>query len=178
MKPGNKGKSIEAHKQDGTFRADRHGDGTPLLQMGRVRPNPSAHLSDQAKAHFEALVDELWEAGVLDGADRALVELAAIEAATIEQCNDILAGGLTRSVIRGGYNGSEEREIVEVHPMVSVREAAMKHQRQLLELLGIGPAARADLASRGIKGKQPEQAIPAVAKFAEARSRLRAVGNE
>jgi len=176
MKPGPKGKSTEAHMRDGTLRSDRHAS-TPVLSGGRARPNPSDHLSERAKYHFAALVDELWEAGILDGADRGLLELAAIEAETIEVCNGTLAGGLTRIVIRGGYNGSEERELVEVHPFVGVRETAMKHQRQLLELLGIGPAARAGLANAGIKGKAPDQSIPAVAKFSDARAKLRAVGD-
>ena len=177
MKPGPKPKSTEVHKREGTLRKDRHAS-TPVINAGRIRPLPSQHLSERAKTHFDALVNELWDAEILDGADRALVELAAIEAATIEQCNDALAGGLTRTVIRGGYNGSEERELVEVHPMVAVREAAMKHQRQLLELLGIGPAARASLANAGIKVKAPDKSIPAVAKFSQARARLRAVGDE
>ena len=123
------------------------------------RPKPSDHLSTCAKGHFRRFVDELSEAGILNKADRSLIELAAIEAATIEQCNVALRDGLMRTITRGGYNGSNEREVSEINPMVAVREAAMKHQRQLLEQLGIGAAARAAIKKppakglRGIGGK-------------------------
>lgn len=161
MKPGPKGKSTEQHRAEGTLRSDRHAS-TPLLERGRVRPEPSAHLSESAREQFEILVDELWEAGILDGADRALVELAAIEAATIAECNEVLDGGLTQKVVRGGYNGSDERTLVEVHPLVSVRERAMKSQAGYLDRLGIGPAARAGLANSGVKGRAPKKTLPGV----------------
>jgi phage terminase small subunit len=81
-KTGRPSKSTEEHKRDGTLRAGRHSD-TPLLSGGRAKPTAPAHLSKSEKAHFRAIVKELWDGNILDKADRKMIELAAIESATI-----------------------------------------------------------------------------------------------
>jgi len=165
---GRPAKPVEQKQAEGTVRArDRQ---TALLVGGRGTPKPSAYLTKGQMARFAALVKELTAAGYLDLADRGMLELAAIEEDNVDLCNrSVDKNGV---VILGAMGGPI------TNPAVIARAKSLSSLRQLYAELGIGPASRARMQNLGMKGREPSNDIPAVAKFAEARSRLRAVGDE
>jgi P27 family predicted phage terminase small subunit len=160
---------VEQKRAEGTLRAKD--SQVALVVGGRGAPKPSAYLTKSQQKRFRALVAELADADFLDYADRGMIELAAIEEDNIAECNRFIdANGV---VITGGMGGTI------ANPAVTKRAQSITSLRQLYAELGIGPASRARLQNLGIdKGKPPEKGIPSVAKFAEARARLRAVGDE
>lgn len=166
-------KSAEQHRRDGTARKDRHSD-TPLLVGGRVKPVAPKRLSKLERKHFSDIVDELWNGNIIDKADSRMIELAAIQGATIEHCcKDIDKRGYSVTVEKGGYQGAPLRESVEINPSVGIRDKAISSQRQILDLLGIGPSARARLGNAGFKGREPAKEVPGLATV----RRLRAVSD-
>jgi len=149
-------KSVEQHRADGT----KGKSILPLVVGGRAKPNPAAYLDAESQAFFVALVDELWESGILDAADRGMIELAAMELAVVAACNrDIAENGMSIDQVRGGYNGSEERTVREPNPMVPMRGRSMMHLRQLYAEIGVGAASRARLSGMGVKGRAPGNEI-------------------
>jgi len=174
---GRPAKATEQHLREGTLRGVH--SQTPLLNGGRDRPKPSTHLSKSVKKHFKRFVKELWDGGVLDKSDRAMIELAAIEASLIDECNsDIELRGMNVEVVRGGYNGSDERTLYEPNPSVTMRAHAMTHLRQLLGELGIGPASRARLANSGVKRPGAKKFIPGMDEVGKKREALRRAAGE
>lgn len=159
-------KSTEQHNREGTIKRTRQAS-TPLTIGGRKKPTPPTYLSKDAKRFFRQYVNELWEGNVLDKADRAMVLLAAIDTELIAGAYaDVELRGRTVKQIRGGYNGSEEREVEEANPNVAILDRAIARLRQTLRELGIGPSARASLNNAGVGGRTPATTIPALAAFA------------
>jgi phage terminase small subunit len=108
-------------------------------------------------------VHELQEGNLLDSADRGMIELAAVQADILAQCNAALAESLTITVTRGTYRGEGGYTTEETSPFFKMRQDAAKELRQLYGELGIGPGARASLANSGSKaGKKPAQVLPGV----------------
>jgi P27 family predicted phage terminase small subunit len=111
-------------------------------------------LSDAAKKRFRVLCRELKAAGILDTADRGMVELAAIEEATVIQCETAIAGeGL---VVTGAMGGPI------TNPAVTIRAKSLNHLRQLYAEIGIGPSSRARFQNLGIKGAEPAKTLRGV----------------
>jgi P27 family predicted phage terminase small subunit len=155
-------KSIEQHKAEGTLRSSRHSK-TPLLNGDRTVPSCPEHLSGSARAAWSMLIADLWDAGVLDSSDNSLVVAAAVHyGRAIDAGLDINRRGLYIEEEVGGYNGSEVRIKSTPNPSVAMERASLAEYRQLCDKLGIGPGARAALASLGFKGKRPAQVLPGV----------------
>jgi P27 family predicted phage terminase small subunit len=152
MPRGRPPKSVEQKQAEGTLRAaDKQ---TPQIHGGRKQPRPSAHLSDEARKRFRVLCRELKAAGILDTADRGMVELAAIEEATIIECEaEISNHGL---VVLGAMGGPI------TNPAVTIRAKSLNHLRQLYAEIGIGPSSRARFQNLGIKGAGPAQTLRGV----------------
>ena len=155
-------KPIEQRKAEGTLRPDRHG-AAPLLIGGRTKPKPSPYLTTAQKREFRRFVREYDRDGnLLDAADGPMIDIWAIEASVVVECNKALESGLTHEVVRGGKDGREERIVTELSPLLKAREDALSKLRLLCVEFGIGPVARATLAARGVQGKKPSQALPGV----------------
>lgn len=155
-------KSIEQHRAEGTLRRDRQAT-TPLVVGGRKKPTPPSYLSKEAKRYFRQYVNELWDGNVLDKADRSMILLAAIDTELVALAyTDVEQRGRTIVQIRGGYNGSEEREVEESNPNVAILANTIARLRQTLRELGIGPSARASLRNAGAEGRKPGQTLPGV----------------
>jgi len=129
MRPGPLPKPIEERKADGTMRSSYAS--VPLVVGGRKPPRPSAYLTAAQNREFRRLVRELKDSGLLDSADRGLLELTAIEVATLAECNQHLEEGLTILVTRAGYNGAPAREVEEPSPYLKMREDAVNKLRYI-----------------------------------------------
>lgn len=172
---GRPAKPVESHLREGTIPHTKAGWTTPLVLGGRERPVASDSLDEASRYEFDRLVDELWESNILDKADRAMIELAAITLAEVAALTaDIEARGRIVKQRRGGQNGGKIHMVHEANPAVAMRTAAMNHARQLLRELGIGPSARAGLAGQGVKGKAPSAAVPGMDDIAKKREQMKA----
>jgi P27 family predicted phage terminase small subunit len=131
---GRKPKPVELHRQEGTYRADRHGKPSPASDL--VKPKPPAGLFREALAVRRELVCELERVGTLHSADRHLIELAAVAVGRMRQARALIAKeGLTARGDRGSV----------VHPAVRVELSAMRELRALLSELGLSPTSRSRL---------------------------------
>lgn len=165
---GRKPKPIEQKMRDGTLRP-RDIARTPLVVGGRTNPKPSTYLTKLQKKQFRRLVAELKTSGILDAADRGMVELAAIEEANIIECNAAVecdGAFIEHKSDRGAISIRE-------HPAIASRRQSLNGLRQLYGELGIGPASRARLKTSGVESKAPRQNIPGIARAIE----LKVVGN-
>ncbi len=145
MARGRTPKPIEQKIREGTLQSrDKK---TPLVIGGRELPKPSEHLSDIEKDRFHAIVESLKDSGILDTADRGMIELAAMEEANIVECNTLLAehdAFIEHTQDRGATN------LVE-HPAKASKRKSIQALRQIYAEIGIGPASRARLKGLGVE---------------------------
>lgn len=153
---GRPSKATEVHAREGTLKTT-HAQ-TPLLIGGRVKPKPPEWLHGEARKAYTAMVNDLWKAGILDKVDASLIVSAATcMGEIVDATKDIEKNGLT---IRGAMGG------VVKNPSVTVRQQARAEFRQLSDLLGIGPSARARLANMGVKNPETgKDNVPGVQEF-------------
>lgn len=141
-------KPIEQKISEGTLRPrDKQ---TPLVVGGRELPKPSSYLTRLEKQRFRAIVKTLESSGILDKADRGMIELAAMEEANIIDCNRMIAdkGIVITSVSARGY----EKDIP--NPAIVLKQRSIQSLRLLYAEIGIGPSSRARLRGLGIVQKE------------------------
>lgn len=156
-------KAIEQHIRDGTLSSE-HPAKTPLVVGGRKKPECPKHLPRAAKKFFLAVVEDMWEAGVLDHADTPLVITAAeFWGSAMQAAKDIKKHGQVIEVTRGARDGAVGYIVREKNPSVQILHEALMQFRQCCDLLGIGPSARARLAGLGVKSKALEKEVPGIA---------------
>jgi P27 family predicted phage terminase small subunit len=160
-RPGRPNKSTEQHKRDGTL-GTRQKAKTPLLVGGRKRPRaPKEFLKgSNSRYAFNALVKDLWDGGILDKGDKAIIVAAAMlydQAMQAQECIELL--GYAYKETRGARDGKKGYKTVVVNPAVREQRAALVEYTKICDALGVGPSARARLANSGIKGKTPAQEI-------------------
>ncbi len=167
-------KPIEKHIKEGTL-TTRQKAKTPTIIGGRKKPTCPTHLKGSARAAYRLIINDLWDAGILDKADRTLIATAAMHyGAAIEAQEKVDKYGLMYQVTRGARDGSKGYKVIEPNPAVKILRDSLGEFRQCCDLLGIGPSARARLAHLGVKGKSPTQEIAGLSTAA----RLRAVPDE
>lgn len=161
MRTGRPPKSTEEHRAEGTLRS-RHSK-LPLLVGGRKKPRCPAHLTGAARDAFRLIVKDLFEAGILDSADGMLVSTAAMHyGVAVEAQSKLDQLGLVYAVTRGARDGSPGYKVMEKNPAAAILRDSLAEFRQCCDLLGIGPAARARLANRGVRGLAPAHTLPGV----------------
>ena len=147
--------------RDGTL-TSRHAK-TPVLVGGRKKPSCPDHLKGDARKAFRLIVNDLWDGGILDKADRTLIATAAMHYASAMDAQDkIDKFGSIYPVTRGARDGNPGYKVIEANPATKLLRDALTEYRQCCDLLGVGPSARARLASLGIKGRTPMQCLPGI----------------
>jgi P27 family predicted phage terminase small subunit len=97
---------------------------------------------------FNEIVKDLWAAKILDRSDCMLILTAALHLATALEAQEVVARlGVAYPVTRGVYNGNPGYKVLEANPAVKITHDSLAEYRQCCDLLGIGPAARARLAT-------------------------------
>ena len=154
-------KSTEQHKAEGTLRS--YHAKTPLLVGGRGLPRCPSHLQGSARDAYRILAKDLCDAGILDKADRTLVATAAMHYGLAIDAQKMLDKlGPIYPVTRGARDGNPGYKVMEKNPAAQILRDALAEYRQCCDLLGIGPAARARLANKGVRGLRPAQALRGV----------------
>lgn len=166
-------KSIEQHRAEGTRNVTRH-KAVPLLVGGRRKPVCPKHLKGNARTAYRLLVNDLWDSGILDAADRTLLSTAAMHygaAMTAQEMIDKL--GAIYPVTRGARDGSPGYKVIEANPATRLLRDSLAEYRQCCDLLGVGPSARARLAHLGVRGRDPRKDIVGLAHADELRALAR-----
>ncbi len=165
-------KSIEQHRAQGTLRRDRH-KVVPLIVGGRRKPACPKHLQGAARTAYRMIVNDLWDSGVLDSADRLLVVTAAMHlGAAIDAQAAVAKLGQLYPVTRGARDGNPGYKVLESNPATRILRDSLTEFRQCCELLGIGPSARAKLSSLSVRGRDPMHDVPGLADFSAGPCRM------
>jgi P27 family predicted phage terminase small subunit len=142
-------KPIEVHKRNGTYRADRHGDGMPLLIAGRPDlaefERPPRELDREAAQHWRLLVPDLIRSGILDRTDLPALILLCETWSDIRKHRRVLRE-------RGQYESGSMGQPV-ASPSVRMLRDAISQYNQLAAAFGLDPLARTRLAVEGLTGR-------------------------
>ena len=158
-------KSIEQHRAEGTLNPTRHKK-VPLLVGGRRKPACPKHLKGNARTAYRLIVNDLWDSGILDAADRTLLATAAMHYGSAMTAQEMIDKfGAIYPVTRGARDGSSGYKVIEANPAVRMLRDSLSEFRQCSDLLGIGPSARARLSSLGVRGANRLRDIPGVGAF-------------
>ncbi len=153
-------KPTEQHIRDGTL-GTRQKAKTPLVIGGRRKPPCPKELTGHAKKAFRLLLDDLWNSGILDAADRTMIVTAAMNyGLAMDAQEKVSKVGVIYPVTRGAGGGQQGYVVLEANPAVKILRDALIEYRQCCDILGIGPSARARLAGMGAKNKTVEQDVP------------------
>ncbi|MBT9156695.1 MAG: hypothetical protein DDT37_01683 [Firmicutes bacterium] len=153
-------KPPELHIRDGTL-GTRQRAKTPLIVGGRRKPACPRELTGHAKKAFRMVLDDLWGSGILDAADRTMIITAAMHyGQAMDAQEKINKVGVIYPVTRGAKGDQPGFIILEANPAVKILREALTEYRHCSDILGIGPTARARLASMGVKSKTVEKDIP------------------
>ncbi len=153
-------KPTELHIRDGTL-GTRQKAKTPLIIGGKRKPACPKELTGHAKKAFRLLLDDLWDSGILDVADRTMVVTAAMHyGLAMDAQEKINKVGLIYPVTRGAGGGQPGYVVLETNPAVRILRDSLMEYRHCCDILGIGPTARARLAGMGVKSKSVEKEIP------------------
>ncbi len=130
---GRKPKPVEVRRREGN--PGRRPLPAPVVVDGRpVELDPPDHLPDDAGEFWEAVVPTLARAGVLDGVDRPMLELASVQFARARQAARVVAeeGHAAR-----GATG----QLIE-HPSMGTERDAMALFMKFAEQFPLTPIAR------------------------------------
>ena len=109
----------------------------PLASPTPGDPKPPADLSDNGRAEWSRILDDLRSLGVLDRTDRAVISLYVTQYETYcEALSAIRDDGLVFNTDLGG---------VKTNPATTVANQAASQMRQLLSEMGLTPSARSRL---------------------------------
>ena len=140
-------KSVEEHKKQGTYRADRH----DLPEVGQkvVNPKPYMPLKGFALEFFEGVCKDLADQKKLAPEDLMLITHLAMLAGQIAETYQI--------VEKQGYASAGSTGALVVNPYQSVFMSAMKEFNTLTQKMGIGPLARLRLALNSKQLEDPKE---------------------
>lgn len=170
---GRKPKPMEVHALEGTKSevgvkrvagSNRRANPRPapktVLLKGRDGLSCPPLLDDECKSAWAQLRGDC--AAVLDAADAAMLEVAAVALGRFRQAReDIGRRGFIVTVYKNGRDASWEEEVP--NPSIKAeREYAATLHRAMVEL-GIGPSARARFAGLGGEGRTAEEEFPELA---------------
>lgn len=134
-------KSIEQHKMEGTYRADRHGDGVALLVAGRPEledlRDPPAHLPKEAKGFWQSTILKLVDVGIADKVDIPALEQLATQYARIRFAQAVIAED-------GMFSRGSMGQIKE-HPAIKIEREATLLWFRLAQEYALTPVARTRL---------------------------------
>lgn len=134
-------KPAAARKKDGTFRADRHGVGSLPVEV----PVAPADLAPRARAFWDVVTKELFEAGYIAKLDRQILRQAADSWAVYLEAMDSIEkkGVVVESVTKYGV-------VLKANPACVIRDRADKQIKEVLTKFGMTPAARNNLYSQAV----------------------------
>lgn len=133
-------KAIELHKQEGTYKPSRHGDGAPLLLAGRGVPDmPPGFNADQKKV-WQSLTGFLEHFSLLD-----LVDVFVLE--------DVTSSVATARWARREKNKlkrTDEDYFAAYNLFARIERQSWAAFRASVPKLGLSPEARAKFVAAGI----------------------------
>lgn len=148
-------KPIRKHKQDGTFRADRHG--CDLLPVSV--PAKPGDLRPRAEAFWNQVSQHLEYAGFISRIDGYQLRLAADAwDLYVEACEKIDADGIVIEEKR------KDHVITKTNPAVAVRTAAYAQLQKVLDRFGMSPKARTGLITQ-LEASEEEDNAEAICGF-------------
>ncbi len=107
----------------------------PTAQEGL--PDKPEGLSPTASNEWDLIVAELTDLGIISGADRAAIHMAALYAGYFaEAAEDVRANGLTVVTKQG----------MKANPSIRARDDAARIRKSYLETLGLTPASRSKVS--------------------------------
>lgn len=141
-------KPISKHKQDGTFRPDRHSGPEPVI----AEPTMPSGLSEASQDLWKRIVPQLLEAGVLTKCDSLALQLLCESYETYVNAGSVIAReGMYVTAVN--KNGSEYRT---EHPAAKVQSRKWKEIVLLCRQFGMTPSSRTGLdVSTGEPAKDP-----------------------
>lgn len=142
-------------------RANARADQKTVVMRGRDGLVAPDHLDDECKAAWAQLREDC--AAVLDAADAAMLEVAAVALGRFRQARkDISERGFIVTVHKQGREASWDEEVP--NPSIKAeREYAATLHRAMVEL-GIGPSARARFGGTGGEALKPSDAFASLRK--------------
>ena len=141
-------KPLERHLSEGTYRKDRHA-AAPTLAGGRRAVEVPRGLDVATRRAYEQILEGC--ASILDAADAAMVEACATMMARARIAGaDVKKRGM---LVPGRFDGADGQPTLVENPSVKQERDAWNSFRQFAEQLGIGPSARARLASLAVEGR-------------------------
>jgi P27 family predicted phage terminase small subunit len=123
---------------------------------GRKRPRCPKSLAGNAKIAWGLLMDDLWDSGIMEVADRGALEAAAMHYGSAMAALELIERhGVIYPVTRGARDGNPGYRVLEANPATRMLRDSLAEFRQCCDLLGIGPSARARLRHLGMMGRSP-----------------------
>lgn len=134
MPAGRPAKPLELHVIEGTFRKDRHGDGTKAAPLKDSRP--PAYLKDKiSRTAWKDFYRVLDQTGLVSILDRTALELLTVTYARWREAHDLARIGLYKT--ESGYPM--------VSPIISLEQNYAKALQSLLREFGMTPSGRAKI---------------------------------
>jgi len=132
----------------GTAQPCRMNPDEPMPDEGR--PVVRGEMSDNTKAEYERLVEDIENLGVLTPVDGLAIEICAQNLATYWECIDILEKeGRTYTV----ENEETGYKAVYKRPEIAIADAAQKNATSLLVQFGLTAASRPRVSTNSPKSK-------------------------
>lgn len=157
---GRPAKPLEQHRDDGTYRRDRHGHSRTLAvrvsAADALAFGPPAHLNAKQAAAWRDVVEPITDSGMLTEADLPALEMMAVALATFRLAD----AELKRPVAKGGglFVASPNGYRI-AHPAFAIREKAAGEFRAWAARFGLTPADRASLGLTIGKGRKVASSV-------------------
>ena len=153
--PGRKPKPTQLHVLHGTYNPTRHGrDRDGEVQPEALNPAPPEGLSDNARQHWQQIMESLGEAGILAAMDRDALILYCETWSRWSEANAMLERhGLV-------FKSPKDNKTPVLSPYFKVSLQTGDQLRRLLTEFGMTPVSRV-----GLKGK-PKPDVPAAGSLA------------
>lgn len=152
---GKKGRSGRPRKPtklkiiQGTDQPCRMNPDEPMPEEGR--PKVRGEMSQNTKAEYERLIEDIEKLGVLTEVDGLAIEICAQNLATYWDCIDILEKeGRTYTV----QNKETGYKSVNKRPEIAIADAAQKNATSLLVQFGLTAASRPRVSTNPKKPKE------------------------
>lgn len=147
-------KTVEQHKENGTYRPSRHGAEGGNLSFTPLEKAPAApsYLGPFGKKEWKRLTVSLVENGLVSDFDLGLLELACIEYNTYRECQEFLIErntGLSKYPIANYLHGRNSQTTVIRTDM----KHAFKNYQDVILKFGASPTERAKIHA----GKKSEE---------------------
>lgn len=147
---------VETHRQNGSYRADRHGTGVQVAELvpsGSVDLTPPRHFrTNVLKDAWRSLVDPLAASGMLQTADLGALEMAAVALSEYREAAAMIRkdGLFTSQIFAVTDDGPVWRTAP--NPALKIRDKAAAEYRAWCARFGLTPSDRASLGVQQIQG--------------------------